>query len=60
MAHEVRAKIDTQAVAHKDLEITIGTSANWTQRCPADDGLSSGGSLGRRISQNKERQTGPL
>ena len=26
MAHEVRAKIDTKVVAHKDLEITVKTS----------------------------------
>ena len=26
MAHEVRAKVDTNVVAHKDLEITIKTS----------------------------------
>jgi hypothetical protein len=26
MAHEVRAKVDTKVVAHKDLEITVKTS----------------------------------
>jgi hypothetical protein len=28
MAHEVRAKIDTKVVAHKDLEIVVKTSAD--------------------------------
>ena len=28
MAHEVRAKIDTKVVAHKDLEIVVTTSSD--------------------------------
>jgi curli biogenesis system outer membrane secretion channel CsgG len=28
MAHEVRAKIDTKVVAHKDLEIVVKTSSD--------------------------------